>query len=172
MSYPKKFMQHLSSFFFFLSSFLVINTTNNKLWTHFFFLIKITCFLKPFAQVLPQLFVKYSSSIHWTICLWSQESLSIWKISKEINMFDENSFKYICVIYVYINIGLSCGSAGKESACNTGDLGFILGLGRSPGDGKGNPLQCSGLENSMDCIVHGVTQSQTRLRDFHFHLYI
>ena len=44
------------------------------------------------------------------------------------------------------------GSAGKESACNAGDLGLIPGLGRSPGEGKGYPLQCSGLENSVDCI--------------------
>jgi len=45
-----------------------------------------------------------------------------------------------------------CGSAGKESGCNAGDLDLILGLGRSPGEGKGYPLQYSGLENSMDCI--------------------
>ena len=47
--------------------------------------------------------------------------------------------------------GFPCGSAGKESACNVGDLGSIPGLGRSPGEGKGYPLQYSGLENSMDC---------------------
>ena len=61
-----------------------------------------------------------------------------------------------------------CGSAGKESACNTGDLGSIPGLGRSPGEGKGCPLQYSGLEKSMDCLVHAVTKSRTRLSDFHF----
>ena len=60
------------------------------------------------------------------------------------------------------------GSAGKESACNAGDLGLIPGLGRSPGEGKGYPLQYSGLENSMDCIVHGVAKSRTLLSDFHF----
>ena len=60
-------------------------------------------------------------------------------------------------------------SAGKESACNAGDLGLIPGLGRSPGEGKGYPLQHSGLENSMDCIVHGVMESCTRLSTFHFH---
>ena len=65
--------------------------------------------------------------------------------------------------------GFPCGSAGKESTCNAGDLGSILGLGRSPGEGKGHPLQYSGLENSTDCIVHGVTKSWTRLSDFHFH---
>ena len=57
----------------------------------------------------------------------------------------------------------------KESACNEGDLGLIPGLGKSPGEGEGYPIQYSGLENSMDCIVHGVTKSQTQLSDFHFH---
>ena len=66
-------------------------------------------------------------------------------------------------------LGFLCGSAGKESACNVGDLGSIPGLGKSLGEGKGYPLQYSGLENSMDCIDHGVTKSQTRLNDFHFH---
>jgi len=66
-------------------------------------------------------------------------------------------------------MGCPCGSPGKESACNVGDLGLIPGLGRSPGEGKGYPLQYSGLENSMDYIVHGVTKSRTRLSDFHFH---
>ena len=47
-------------------------------------------------------------------------------------------------------MGFPCGSAGKESACNVGDLGLIPGLGRSPREGKGYPLQYSGLENSMD----------------------
>ena len=49
-----------------------------------------------------------------------------------------------------------------------GDLGSIPGLGRSPGEGNGYPLQYSGLENSMDCVVHGVAKSQTQLSDFHF----
>ena len=62
-----------------------------------------------------------------------------------------------------------CGSAAKESTCNAEDLGLIPGLGRSPGEGKGYPLQYSGLENTMDCIVHGVTNNLTRLSDFHFH---
>ena len=53
------------------------------------------------------------------------------------------------------------GSAGKEFACNAGDLGLIPGLGKSPGKGKGYPLQYSGLENSVDCIFHGVAKSQT-----------
>ena len=63
-------------------------------------------------------------------------------------------------------MGFPSGSAGKESACNAGDLGSIPGLGRSPGEGKGYPVQDSGLENSMDCIDHGVAKSWTRLSDF------
>ena len=59
------------------------------------------------------------------------------------------------------------GSAGKESACNEGDMGSIPGLGRSPGEGKGCPLQYPGLENSMDCIVQWVAKSRTRLSDPH-----
>ena len=56
----------------------------------------------------------------------------------------------------------------KKSACNVGDLGSIPGLGRSPGEGKGYPLQYSALENFMDCIVHKVAESRTQLSDFHF----
>ena len=61
------------------------------------------------------------------------------------------------------------GSDSKESTCIGGDVGSIPGLGRSPEEGKGHLLQYSGLENSMDCIVHGVTKSQTQLSNFHFH---
>ena len=61
---------------------------------------------------------------------------------------------------------------GKESASNAGDLGSIPGLGRSPGEEKCYSLQYSGLKNSMDCIPHGVTKSQTRLSYFHFHFVI
>ena len=58
-------------------------------------------------------------------------------------------------------LGFPGGSAGKESTCNAGDLGSIPGLGRCPGEGKDYPLQYSGLENSKNCIVHGVAKSQT-----------
>ena len=62
------------------------------------------------------------------------------------------------------------GSDGKESACNAGDLGLNLGLGRSPGEGHGHPLQYSCLGNSMNrgawcATVHGIAKSQTRLSD-------
>ena len=66
------------------------------------------------------------------------------------------------------DLGFPGGSDGKESACNAGDLGLISGLGRSPGEGNGNPLQYSCLENSMEkgawwTTVHGVAKSQTQL---------
>ena len=55
----------------------------------------------------------------------------------------------------------------KKFSCSAGDPVSIPGLGRSDGEGIGCPLQYSGLENSMDCIVHGVARSQTQLSDFH-----
>ena len=58
-------------------------------------------------------------------------------------------------------LGFPGGSDGKESACNVGDLGSIPELGRSPGEGKGYPLQYSGLENSMDCIIMGGKELDT-----------
>ena len=70
---------------------------------------------------------------------------------------------------VELPLWLSC----KESTCNVGDLGLIPGLRRSSGEGKGYPLQYSGLENSMDSIVYGITKSWTRLNNFHFtHSYL
>ena len=66
-----------------------------------------------------------------------------------------------------LSVGLPGGSAGKGSACNAGDLGSIPGLGRSPGGGKGYSLQYSRLENSVDCMVHGVAKSLTRLSNVH-----
>ena len=63
-------------------------------------------------------------------------------------------------------LGFPCGSAGKESACNVGDLGSIHRLRRSAGEGKGYPLHYSDLQNSMDCTVHRVTKSQTQLSNF------
>ena len=72
-------------------------------------------------------------------------------------------------------LGFPCGSAGKESTCNAGDLGSIPGLGRSPGEGRGYPLQYSGLENSMDRgpgrLQFMGLQSWTRLSNFTFYTF-
>ena len=59
-------------------------------------------------------------------------------------------------------MGFPGGSGGEDSACNAGDLGSIPRMGRSPGEGEGYPPQYCGLENSLDCIVHGVAKNQTR----------
>ena len=74
------------------------------------------------------------------------------------------------IAYTAEPLGFPGGSAGKESACNAGDLGLISGLGRFPGEGKGYPLQYSGLENSMDCTVHGVAKSPDMTEQLHFTL--
>ena len=105
---------------------------------------------------------------HICICPWSQRI-------RHDQMTRHSTFIYI-YIYIYSfdwtllsnKKGFPYGSAGKEFTCNVGDLGSIPGSGRSPGEGNGYPLQYPGLENSMDCTVHGVTKSQTWLRNFHF----
>ena len=76
-----------------------------------------------------------------------------------------------CPDFWSLPCGFPGGSDSKESACSAGDLGLIRGLGRSPGEGNGYPLQNSCLENSMDrwswqAIVHGVAKSQTWLGDY------
>ena len=76
---------------------------------------------------------------------------------------------YVCNTASWF-VGFPGSSDGKESACNAGDPGLTLGSGSSPGEGHGNPIQCSCLENSMDrgawqVTVLGVTKSRTRLRD-------
>ena len=84
------------------------------------------------------------------------------------------SLSFVFVLYVlfvwkvlqtyYSAVGLPGDSVGKESTCNVGYLGLTQGLGRFLGEGNGYQLQYSGLENSMDCIVHGVTESDTTER--------
>ena len=65
---------------------------------------------------------------------------------------------FVLFKYKHLNV-FPCGSAGKESTCNAGDLGLIPGLGRSPGEGESYPLQYSGLENSMDYSIWGLKES-------------
>jgi len=71
--------------------------------------------------------------------------------------------------YEHLGLGFLGCSSDKEPTCNAGDMGLIPGLGRSPGEGNGYPLQYSGLKNTMDCIVLGVAKSRTLLSSFHFH---
>ena len=87
------------------------------------------------------------------------EAASVRHFSLSLKGQEETNYK--CQIF-----GFPDSSVGKESPCNAGDLCSIPGLGKSPGEGKGYPLQYSGLEDSMNCIVHGVAKSQTCLSNF------
>ena len=109
----------------------------------------------------------------WWLQPWNSKTFPPWKksydqprqhIKKQRHYFADKGLSSQSYGFSSSN----CGSAGKESACNARDLDLIPELRRSPGEEKGYPLQSSGLENSMDCIVHGVTKSQTRLSNFHF----
>ena len=107
---------------------------------------------------------------HTYICIFFGEEIILYYLSLLLLRRQLLCITCLLIISFFFRLfsGFPCGSAGKESACNAGDLGSIPGLGRSPVEGKGSPLQYSGLENSMDCIVHGVTKTWTRLNDFHF----
>ena len=92
-------------------------------------------------------------------------------IQTHTQLFD----KMQCLVFStvpHLYLGYPESSVGKESACNAGDLGSILGLGRSPGEGKGYPLQYSHLENCMDCIVCGHKESDTTERLLLHFIYI
>ena len=134
-----------------------------------------------FAFVFWRAVVKHIPVRHW---VRAETGCSCWDLVATARVVSRQEFLFHSGVGVPLNHEASTdqhletsqrkraplGSVGKESTCNTGDLGLIPGLGRSPGAGKGYPLQYSGLENSMDYIVHGVAKSQTRLSIFHFHL--
>ena len=85
-----------------------------------------------------------------------------------IHLFTPPTQKVLSSVTLSLHEGFPEGSGGKESTSNVEDLGSMPELGRSPREGKGYPLQYSGLENSMDCIVHAVAKSWTRSSDSHF----
>ena len=108
-------------------------------------------------------------------------SLAYFSFRRLINNVPVLLFKVLCMAnkllhFNWLPLGLPGGSDGEESACNTGNPGLIPGWRRCPGGGNGSPLQYSCLENPLDkgawwATVHGVTKSQTRLRDEHFHFH-
>ena len=98
-------------------------------------------------------------------CLLKFWSLFASRICTNSVLTQGQDLSLVCEISLDVGRGLA--TLGLP-ACNVGDLGSIPGLGRSPGEGKGYPLQYSGLENSMDYIVHGVTKSRTQLSNFRF----
>ena len=147
---------------------------------HFIFVSRFrptfACLLWPLQYLPPQTFNWTYCHNHWRYpwdtpltvilsCYWGNRLLSSWaslvvQLVKYLPAMQETPFsswvRNICWrrdrLPTPIFLGFPCGSAGKESTCNMGDLGLILGLGRSPGEEKGCLLQNSGLENSMDCM--------------------
>ena len=120
--------------------------------------------LSNFCQALPPLDGKHVHSFSY-VWKWIQYMKGQWMKVGDKRMTESSNI--IC-LHVVLTPGFPSGSTGKESALSVRDLGLIPGLGRSPGEGKGYPLQYSDLENSTHCIVHGVANSQRRLSDFHF----
>ena len=121
------------------------------------------------GRSLEKVMATHSSILAWRIP-WREEPGRLQSMRSESVRHDWSGLAcfHTCSQFFSFFLGyldFPCGSAGKESSCNVGDLGSIPGSGRSPGERKGYPLQYSGLENSMDCIVHGVAKSQTQLSD-------
>ena len=119
------------------------------------------------------------NQVKWVVLILTgkkQGMGSISYISSQSNMettFRSNFLPQIVQCFpfphAYWYLGFPCGLTGKESTCNSGHSGSIPGLGRFSGEGKGYPHQYCGLENSVDCIVHGITKSWTWLSDFHWY---
>ena len=158
-----------------LSFLCYVTTRSSQTWTfshllrgrqvgvdcaRFFFFFQVRILLKISSRKDDYLTLGHPAKQVWKSCLMTQiqilASNNVWKSKITSGLWTE---------------GFPCGSAAKESTCNVGDLGLIPVLGRPPGEGKGYPLQYSGLENSMDYIVHGVAKTRTQLSDFHFHLW-
>ena len=106
--------------------------------------------------------------LHKTCChalfFYELRYLETWNLKPRSLAWGKLSTSFLSFLEM---LGYPGGSDGKESACNVEDLSLTPGLGRSPGEGHGNPLQCSCLENPIDrgawrAIVHGVTKSRTR----------
>ena len=139
----------------------VVLADENMNWSELVFCV---CFQLPFLVSLIAQFIQgFSDSSVGRICLQCRRP----RFNSWVRKIPWRRDRLPTPVF----LGFPCGSAGKESARNAGDLSSIPGLGRSPGAGKGYPLQCSGLENSMDCIVHRVAESDTTERlwlSFHF----
>ena len=123
-------------------------------------LCRVSNWMKPSVNFDTTLvFSKLSFQFFWVLFVTSRPELFAFWYAHVIP-------KLVSYLLAFEAGGFSDSSAPKESTRNAGDLGSMLGS--SPGEGKGYPLQYSGLENSTDFIVHGVAKSWTRLSDFHF----
>ena len=142
-----------------------------------FFVIQISLY---FSHSCTHSFKMYRTiTMHqdWIRCQEFKEITQIPGLKRDPHIFPlkKTNLGLSVIISLLLFLGLPGGSDGKMSACNEADPGSIPGLGRSPGEGNGNPLQYSCLENPMDggaleATVHGVAESQTRLSDSTFTL--
>ena len=121
-----------------------------------------------FELLLPFDYYEYAAYEHRcaSICLDSFTFLKSLDHTTVLHLIYFRNLQTLFVSFLWWDFPDS--SAGKEYACNVGNVASIPGLGRSLGEGKGYPLQCSGLWNSMDCIVHGVAKSWTPLSNSQF----
>ena len=107
------------------------------------------------------------------MCIRTKNNLTLWWIFRILQVQNIYLLVILQVSKIYTwgieSTGFPGGSAGKESACNAGDLGSVPGLVRSHGEGNSYSLWYFDLENSMDCIVRGITKSLMQPSDFHFH---
>ena len=102
---------------------------------------------------------------------WGSQRIRHYWVTKHSKAHTLSRWLKLRLIQLTLFAGFPGGSSAQESTCNTGDLGSIPGLEWSPREGNGNLLEYSGLETSMDCIVHGVTKSRTQLSNFHSRLF-
>ena len=122
------------------------------LWPRLF----LSCLTIWLASSNPPGLSLHTTSLRGQPCPTLQMTDSPIILSSSPLLFLHSTYHHLYTYLVFVSLPHPCGSAGNESACNVGDLGSIPGLGRSPGEGEGYPLQYSGLENSMDCTVHRV----------------
>ena len=131
----------------------------------YFFLYEnsLTAFLFSMCLLVPHVLLQWMS---WCLkCLsWRAHSGNYFSIKTSLT----NSV--IIKVFSPLTLGFPGSLAGKESACNVGDLGSIPGLGRAPGEGNSCPRQHSGLESPTGCVAPGLAQSQTRLSCLHFRI--
>ena len=126
---------------------------------------------------LSLLTILWNSALRWIYLSFSSLPFTSLLFSTICKASSDNHFAFLHFFFLGIVLITTMCSVvvsliaqfAKESACNAGDPSSIPGLGRSPGEVKGYPLQYTGLEISIECIVRGVKESQTRLSDFHFH---
>ena len=122
----------------------------------------------PFLHEKFQTYMKRKTPVSWSPIIPNQQP----EMFCNYVILNKNQIAHIdwqLISLLFCGFNILGGSAGRESACNVGDLGSIPEFGRFPAEGKSYPLQYSGLENSMHCISLGVAKSQTWLSHFHSH---